>query len=193
MRVIRYIGFSVLMSLVIWAQCLRATPSGAEHDADAALLARLQHSAWVAEGAKHPRRIIYAVVDPNCPFCHDLWQAAQPLYKSKVQIRYLLVGFLAANSPGKAAAILEAKHPAQAWDWNESHWAELPGDLGGGICPLTNPKPSTLSAIMSNEELAQRLGIQGTPALIYADLQGQLHMIQGANAESTLQAIAASH
>lgn len=150
----------------------------------------LQGATWFAEGAARPRHVLYAVVDPNCPFCHELWQSAQPLYKSGVQVRYLLVGFLAANSPGKAAAIIEAPRPATAWDWNETHWQQLPGDLGGGIRPLTHPRPQTLDAIHRNEALARDLGILGTPAVIYFDPQGRLHVVQSALDPTALKKLA---
>jgi thiol:disulfide interchange protein DsbG len=91
-----------------------------------------------------------------------------------------MVGILAANSTGKAAAILEARDPAAALDLNEKRWAQLPDDFGGGIVPKRDPKDKTLMAIGENEGLMRDLGVQGTPALIYVDSHQAMHVIQSA-------------
>lgn len=179
------VAFTVLaMGLAAW---IAGAPAATTHKTAAEAL---QGSTWFAEGARQPRHVIYAVVDPNCPFCHELWQSAQSLYRSGVQVRYLLVGILAENSPGKAAAIMEAPNPAAAWDWNETHWQQLPGDTGGGIRPLSRPSPKSLTAIRRNEALVHDLGIQGTPAIIYMDKQGRLHVIQSTPDTAALRRIA---
>ena len=181
---------ALILGLTAWVPMGVAAPShGAAPEA-------LRGATWFAEGAAHPKHVLYAVVDPNCPFCHDLRKAAQPLYQSGVQVRYLLVGILAANSPAKAAAILEAPKPAAAWDFNEAHWQQLPGDPGGGIAPLAHPDTKVLAAIRRNEALMRSLGIQGTPAVIYVDPQGRLHVAQSAPDTARLEQMAdasASH
>ena len=177
---------ALTLSLAAWA------PMGVAAPAQGTTPDTLQNATWFAEGAVHPKHVLYAVVDPNCPFCHDLWKAAQPLYKSGVQVRYLLVGILAANSPAKAAAILEARKPAAAWDINETHWQQLPDDLGGGIAPLAHPGAKALAAIRRNEALMHALGIQGTPAVIYVDSQGRVHVAQSAPDTARLQQMAAA-
>lgn len=176
----RRLGPILFVIAATWAQASLAAPEVAPSAGVAAVLKRLQGSTWVAEGSKRPAHVLYAVVDPNCPFCHDLWLSARSLDTRDVQIRYIVVGILASNSPGKAAAILEARDPAKAWDWNESHWAQLPDDMGGGIKPLDHPKPITLAAIARNEDLIRSLGIQGTPAVIYLDHHGRLHLVESA-------------
>lgn len=177
------------VGLATWtAVTLADTPPGSAHGT-VPVPAPLQGATWFAEGAGQPKHVLYAVVDPNCPFCHELWQSAQPLYGSGVQVRYLLVGILADNSPAKAAAILQAPKPAAAWDWNETHWQQLPGDTGGGIRPLSRPSPKSLTAIRRNEALAHELGIQGTPAIIYMDKQGRLHVVQSTPDTAALRRI----
>ena len=177
------------LGLAAWtAVTLAGTPAGS---ARTAAPPPLQEATWFAEGAAKPKHVLYAVVDPNCPFCHELWQSAQPLYGAGVQMRYVLVGILADNSAAKAAAILEAVNPAVAWDWNETHWQQLPGDTGGGIRPLSHPNRRSLAAIQRNEALAHDLGIQGTPAIIYMDKQGRLHVVQSTPDTAALRRIAA--
>ncbi|MGO3058890.1 MAG: thiol:disulfide interchange protein DsbG, partial [Halomonas sp.] len=70
---------------------------------------------WVRDGDKEAPRIIYTFSDPNCPYCRQLWEDAQPWVESgDVQIRHLMVGILKADSPAKAAAILNADNPGEA-------------------------------------------------------------------------------
>lgn len=151
--------------------------------------ARLQRAAWVSQGPAHPQHLLYMITDANCPFCHDLWLELQPLYAQHLQVRYVMVGILARDSPGKAAAILEAAHPSAALDRNEKRWASLPDDLGGGIPPARRPRPATLAAIEANEALMHDLGIRGTPALIYRDAARALHVVQSTPDAAKLRAI----
>jgi thiol:disulfide interchange protein DsbG len=178
---------ALAVSLAAWSVGTLADTPAATHEAAPKAL---QGATWFVEGTAHPKHVLYALVDANCPFCHEFWQSAQSLYGSGVQVRYLLVGILAENSPAKAAAILEAPKPAVAWDWNETHWQRLPGDLGGGIQPLSSPSPKSLAEMHRNETLAHDLGIQGTPAIIYMDKQGRLQVVQSAPDAAALRRIA---
>lgn len=156
--------------------------------ADTALWLRLQHTTWVMQGAHRPEHLIYVMTDANCPYCHDLWLSLQPLYARGLQVRYVMVGIISNDSPGKAAAIIEARNPSLALDRNERQWARLPDDLGGGIPPV-QPKPATAAALRANEQLMQDLGIQGTPALIYRSGDHVMHVIRSASDPAKLKAI----
>ncbi len=156
---------------------------------DAALWDRLEHAPWVAEGSTHPQHILYVITDADCPFCHDLWLALRPLYRQGLQVRNVMVGVISDESPGKAAAILEAPVPAKALEQNELHWAQLPNDLGGGIAPLKNPKATTLAAIKGNEQLMHDVGIRGTPGLIYRSQDHEVHILQATPKGNALTAV----
>lgn len=132
----------------------------------------------MAEGDAHPRHVVYVITDANCPYCNELWQELRPFYAQGLQVRYVMVGILSDSSPGKAAAILEARDPAAALDQDESGYGKLPDDLGGGIRPLAKPKPRTFAVLKSNERLMYDLGAQGTPVLIYRDSKGDMRVIQ---------------
>lgn len=165
--------------MVLPAAALMASlASATAFAADPPLWQRLGQAAWVEEGARHPQHLFYVVTDANCPYCNELWQKLQPFYGQGLQVRYVMVGILADSSPGKAAAILEARDPAAMLDKDEAGYGKLPDDLGGGIRPLAKPKPRTISALRSNEHLMYDLGAQGTPVLIYRDSTGKMHVIQ---------------
>ena len=57
-----------------------------------------------------------------------MWLSLQSFYASGLQVRYVMVGILSRDSPGKAAAILEAPNPSLALDQNERSWARLADD-----------------------------------------------------------------
>ncbi|HEV2111396.1 MAG TPA: thiol:disulfide interchange protein DsbG [Gammaproteobacteria bacterium] len=160
--------------------------SAATLAADPPLWQRLGQATWVAEGATHPQHLFYVVTDANCPYCNELWQKLRPFYGQGLQVRYVMVGILADSSPGKAAAILEARDPAAALDQDEAQYGKLPDDLGGGIRPVSKPKPRTLALLKSNERLMYDLGAQGTPVLIYLDSKGELRVIQSVPPEAAL-------
>ena len=160
------------------AALVLSLPPAVSSAADPQLWQRLSQATWVEEGARHPQHLFYVVTDANCPYCNELWQKLQPFYGQGLQVRYVMVGILSDSSPGKAAAILEARDPVAALDQDEAGYGKLSDDLGGGIRPLAKPKPRTLAALKSNEQLMRDLGGQGTPMLIYRDSKGELHVIQ---------------
>ncbi len=154
-----------------------------------ALWLRLERATWVMQGARRPEHLIYVITDANCPYCHDLWLSLQPFYARGLQVRYVMVGVISPDSPGKAAAIIEARNPSLALDRNERQWARLPDDLGGGIQPLPRPRPETLAALRANEQLMLDLGARGTPALIYRSGDHVTHLVQNASDPAKLRSI----
>lgn len=159
---------------MLWA----SLASAASFAAEPPLWQRLGHAAWVAEGEQPPRHLFYVVTDANCPYCNELWQKLRPLYGQGLRVRYVMVGILSDSSPGKAAAILEARDPAAMLDKDEAGYGKLPDDLGGGVRPVAKPKPRTLALLKGNERLMRDLGAQGTPVLVYLDFHGGMHVIQ---------------
>src|SRR3569833_500927 len=101
------------------------------------LMQRLDRAKWIATGAKSAERVVYMFTDPDCPFCNDLWKAMQKARAPEVQIRYLLVAVIDADSKGKDVAILEAKDPAAALDKSERNFEH------GGIAPKVAALPET--------------------------------------------------
>ncbi len=143
---------------------------------------RLDHLPWVAEGAAHPRTIVYAMVDPNCVYCHHLWQWVKPLFKDGLQMRYLFVAVLARSSLGKAARVLQSRRPEAALDTLEARYAE------GGLLPLPRNRiqPRTLAAIRDATLLFGWLGFQGTPGIIVRSPGEGLHLTSGVPPEQDL-------
>src|SRR5690554_2530307 len=82
---------------------------------DKVLWQRLEDSHWIADGDSQASRVVYTFTDPNCPYCHQFWESARPWVESgEVQLRHVMVGILAQDSPAKAATLLGAENPAAA-------------------------------------------------------------------------------
>ena len=150
----------------------------------AASWGELAASRWIAEGAAHPRRIVYVFTDTECPYCHALWQATQPLLAGgEVQVRHIIVAVIAPKSLTRAAAILAAADPAARFRQHEADFGHSP------VQPLASVPPAIASQIRANNALMRKLGIDGTPATVYQDADGRIRVDAGLLPADRLQAI----
>lgn len=156
-----------------------------------AQLRALQQTNWIAEGSAHPRHVIYVFMDANCPYCHALWSALRPYYRSGLQVREVLVGVISASSPGKAAAIFDAADPSTALRMNEARWGRGV-DPGGGIAPVAHASAKDMRELAHNEALMQAFGFEGTPGLVFANAQGKVYTVGGLPPKGDLGAIVAT-
>ena len=158
---------------------------GAQTDMDS-LLARLESSSWVAEGAKAPQRVAYVFTDMACPYCAQLWENMQPLVNhpdNTLQVRHIIVGLIhPKRSFTQGGAILAAPDPAAALAEHEGHYDD------GGIRPLERVPDAIRSQIHNNTALMIGLGLQGTPALVFEDSQGRWRLAPGVVGEEALRA-----
>jgi thiol:disulfide interchange protein DsbG len=137
--------------------------------------------------------IIDVFFDPNCIYCHKLYERALPLVKAgKLQMRVTMVGFLKPSSADKAAAILSAKDPAKALAYNEAHFVTSTEE--GGIKPITAQQPATTAAVGSNTGILIKTGQEATPTVIFCNKTGGFKMIHGipGNEEKFLDHLATS-
>ncbi|WP_321943658.1 thiol:disulfide interchange protein DsbG [Paraburkholderia tropica] len=142
---------------------------------DAAIWDRLAQTKWVAEGPASTRRIVYVFTDTECPYCHQLWTSVQPyVAQGDVQVRYIMVAVIAPASLNRGAAILEAKNPSAALVTHEQSFGHSP------IAPEASVPEATKQTLLANTNLMLKLGVAGTPATVYRDAQGAVHLAQGA-------------
>jgi thiol:disulfide interchange protein DsbG len=173
------VGLLALVANVSVAGSWIAPPAGSP----AGLMQRMDRAKWIAAGAKSAQRVVYVFTDPDCPYCNDLWKAMQTARAPDVQIRYLLVAVIDADSKGKDAAILEAKDPAAALEKTERNYEH------GGIEPKAELLPTTQETISFNADLMAALHIFGTPGLVYMDEHNQVKVYAGMPNETQLKAI----
>ena len=142
----------------------------------ASALADAPKSTWVAQGQE--QRIIYIIVDANCGYCQLLYKNLQPFIAShNLQLRWVPVAIVDPTSLGKAAAILQAKDPRAALDYNETHYNTK--TFTGGIAEEI-PTATTEARLRANEALLNRVGIPVVPTMLFVAKTGEAMMIQGA-------------
>lgn len=136
--------------------------------------AQLEAATWVLDGDADAPRVVYTFSDANCPYCHRFWEAARPWVDSgKVQLRHLFVGVIKADSPAKAAAILEAPDPSAALLENEKNFAQ------GGITPAKGVSNRVQKILDENQMLMQVNGFRGTPGIIVQQSDGLISKFNG--------------
>ncbi|MDN5864214.1 MAG: thiol:disulfide interchange protein DsbG [Gammaproteobacteria bacterium] len=146
---------------------------------------KLEDARWIAEGAKNPERIVYSFIDPDCPYCWHFWKAAQDYYDQGVQVRYIIVAILGKSSVQKAAAILAADDPGQAFRFNEEGFSHH----SGAIEPMKDIPRKISEAISNNNALMMRFGFNGTPALVWKNDKGEVKTLNGLPPKSGLERI----
>ena len=141
-------------------------------------LPRLEQTETINAGAKGDavKSTIYAFLDTNCIFCHYLHKALKPYQEAGLEVKWVPVAILGGNSPGQAAALLEAKDPAAALEEHEATWS--PKDDNPGIAPvaLSQKRKAQLDA---NVQLMQDMGGNGTPLIVYKDSRGHWQKASG--------------
>ena len=144
----------------------------------------LDKASWIAEGASKPKRIVYVFTDTECPYCHKLWLATQPLLAGgDVQVRHILVAVIAPQSLNRAAAILDAADPKAALHQHESTFGH------SSVQPSASVSTATTKRIAANTALMQKLGIQATPTTVYRDASGKIHLATGMLPDKRMKAI----
>ena len=171
----KVVAFSLCLAALYYVSTCAAgnwlsDPAGSS----AGLMQRLDRAHWIAIGPKLPGRIVYVFTDPNCPYCNDLWQAMRTATAPDVQVRYLLVAVINADSRGKDATILESTDPAATLEKHERNYAH------GGIASKPTSQPATTETLSVNEALMGALHIYGTPGLVYLDEHNQVRVFGGA-------------
>lgn len=175
---------------------LVSSPLGAAHAETGngtALLAQARATHWIAEG--HGSRVVYVIFDPNCPYCHVVYQESQQHLKN-FQFRWIPVGILTQTSVGKAAALLAAKSPVDALRDNENHFVFARGKLGG-ITPAQHVSDATQKELSDNLALLTSTGVAVVPKMLFRSRDGKVRVIEGAldgsDFTSMLQDVAGEH
>ncbi|WP_280570422.1 thiol:disulfide interchange protein DsbG [Chromohalobacter sp. 296-RDG] len=149
---------------------------------DDALWQRLEDSHWILDGDRAAQRTVYVFTDPNCPYCKRFWEAARPWVEAgDVQLHHIMIGVLKSDSPAKAATLLGADDPAEAF---AAH------NRGDEAEPSAQPADIE-QQVQDNNTLMRSLGLRGTPAIVYRR-DGKLEVAQGMPDEEKMRAVMGS-
>ena len=145
----------------------------------ASAAATFENAPSIVEGAsgKSVKSTIYVFMDPNCIFCHYAWKALQPYEAAGLQVHWIPMGFLKPDSPGKAAALLQAQDGPALMRELETKFSEK--DESGGIKPLASVPSATQTKLNGNIKVFQDLGFDGTPTIIYMTSGGRWADVSG--------------
>lgn len=124
-----------------------------------------------------PRRVIYILFDPNCPYCSVAWQSLRSHVATGIEARWLPVAYLQANSANRAAAILGAKDPVAALATNESGFNAQTHE--GGIEPAASVSDAVSQVLKTNDDLLKRLGSSATPTFVWLDSHNEIQIYVG--------------
>lgn len=137
--------------------------------APAAVAQAVAHSKTFVLGSKGPEVTVF--MDPNCIFCHRLYEQAVPLLaQGRLRLRVVLVGFLKPSSLGRAAAILMAPDPQRALASDEQGFNVTTEE--GGIAPPSNIPARMRAAVDANTKLLAASGAVATPTLLFRNQAG---------------------
>jgi len=139
---------------------------------------------WIADGDGDANRVIYAFMDPNCPFCHRFYEDSRDWVESgQVQIRHIMVGVLREDSLPKSATLLSADDPSTALARHEANFDD------GGVTPSDSLSEAAQTQVQRNNELMSQLGIRGTPSVFYRTEDGEIALARGLPRDETLEAV----
>lgn len=120
---------------------------------------------------------LYVFLDPNCIFCHKLYQQTKPLIAAgKLRIHWILVGVLGPSSIGRAATILSADDPAASLAQNEADFDKA--NEQGGVTP-EKPDDELTDVLDQHRDAMFNVGGRGTPVALFQGPDGHWQSRQG--------------
>lgn len=138
-----------------------------------------QNTDWFEQGNPNAPHQIYVIAEPNCSACHYFYESVKPyIANGQLKIRWIMVAFLRSSSLGKAAAIMSAKNPAQAFEENEERFNAAAES--GGITPLTSISPKLKNSIEDNLRFMNSNGFRTTPIILFRNTSNKISVLQGA-------------
>jgi thiol:disulfide interchange protein DsbG len=124
--------------------------------------------------------ILTAFIDPNCSYCHMLYDQIMPhVLKGELRVRFVIVGVVKSDSAQRAAAILSAPDPLAALAQDQRGF-DVAREEGGYPIAKAHLAPASIAAVAANNALIAKAGIDGTPALVYCSRRkASVRMIVG--------------
>lgn len=170
-----------------------AAQTRAAHDRVVAqhLEENLVDSSWIVDG--DGSKIVYMFFDPNCPYCHHVFDSLMKIRKDMpdLQFRWVPLGMLGGNSASKAAAIIQSPDPLKAFITNEKNYGFLNSDAGGGIPPAKHIDAASQTILDENLSILQGQNLYGIPVVLFQADDGKPFYFSGQRSEAELRQILA--
>lgn len=143
---------------------------------------------WIQQGSNSAPHQLYVIFDPNCTYCHRLYESLQPfIADGSLAVRWVPVAFLKPTSNGRVYAILSSPTPVKMLAQNEASFNETSED--GGVPPLSNPSALVKQQLQNNMAFLTETQIIATPALLYKTNAGGEKLDMGLSDPSKLKDI----
>lgn len=182
------IAFIALSLILISTGCFAANT---DRVTAAHLMNNLNTSSWIQEG--DGSKIIYVFFDPNCPYCHNVYDSLIKIRSTlpDLQFRWVPLALLGGTSLGKAAAIIQAPNPLAAFNQSERNYGFLDNDTGGGIQPAKHITDATQSILDENLSIIQGENLAGIPVVVFQATDGKPFYFMGQRTQAQLQELLA--
>ncbi len=133
---------------------------------------------YIQQGANNAPHQAYILFDPNCVFCHRLFQAVQPAISSgQLAVRWIPVAFLKPTSKGRVYAMLSSQDPLAVMQQNEANFDEQ--SENGGVPPLTSASTAVEQQLQNNMAFLTETQINSTPTILYKTSDGTAKIANG--------------
>ncbi len=133
---------------------------------------------YIQQGENTAPHQAYILFDPNCIYCHRLFQLVQPaIQQGTLAVRWIPVAFLKDTSAGRAYAILSSPSPLAMLLQNESNFNESTEE--GGAPPLNSPSVKVQQQLKNNMAFLTETQLTATPAILYKSKAGIANIIPG--------------
>jgi thiol:disulfide interchange protein DsbG len=142
----------------------------------------------IAEG-RATAPLLYVFADPNCIFCYHFYKMAEPLVAAgRLQVRWVMVGFLKSTSLARATTILSAPDPRSALHADEDRFDTA--HEAGGVAPARTQNKALQAVLQAHLAAMDAVGGIGTPTLLYRDEGGHWATVVGLPSSAWLTAYA---
>lgn len=152
------------------------------------IVKKIDQTNWIEQGHANAPHKAYIIIDPNCPYCHYLYETLQPIImKGQITIRWLVVGMLSPSSPGSTVAILAAKDQLLALKENETDFNLT--TTKGGITPLMHPTKAQYRLLTTNDDFIKNYRLFQTPTILFKSVNAETIMQIGVPDADTLESL----
>lgn len=150
-------------------------------------IAGLSALTGIKEGKASIDKTLYIVIDPRCPYCHNVYNKTRAFVKAGGTIKWLPSTVLGDNASGArlVAEVLEAKDPVRSL-------ASVIGKKTGGI----QPSAQTMKVIAENEayfyaafQRNKSAGQPGVPVAFFETKDGSPQMVSNLDDDELLKRI----
>lgn len=144
----------------------------------AAVIKGLDSGGHLISEGRSSAPLLYVFADPNCIFCYHFYRMAEPLVASgRLQLRWVMVGFLQSTSAAKAVAILSSRDPRSALHADEDRFDTA--HESGAIAPARTQGAALQGVLKAHLSAMDTIGATGTPTLLYRDGHGRWSAVVG--------------